>query len=194
MQFPSIILASASPRRAELLRAAGIDFHVRIADVDETLRPGEAPRDYVTRLAREKATAVARAANSAVSSDVAVLGADTSVIFGAEILGKPRDPQDAARMLRLLGGAWHEVITGVCFIRGPHVFSNADLTRVKFAPLSEAEIEWYVSTGEPNDKAGGYAIQGYGSRFIERIEGNYANVVGLPVRTVYRMLEKIARL
>lgn len=186
----TIILASASPRRSELLRAAGIDFTVRVADVDETPLPNEPPRDYVRRLARDKASAVA----ARVESGAAVLGADTSVIFGAEILGKPRDREDARQMIERLSGAWHEVITGVCLRQGGRVLTEADVTRVKFAPLSAAEIEWYVSTDEPNDKAGAYAIQGYGSRFIERIEGNYTNVVGLPVQMVYRMLHELALL
>jgi septum formation protein len=187
MSQPTIILASASPRRAKLLRAAGVDFTVRVADVDETPLAGELPHDYVTRLAREKAAVVAREAGPGA----AVLGADTSVIFGSEILGKPADAEDARRMLRKLAGGWHEVITGVCLIAGGREMTEAAVTRVKFAPLGGAEIEWYVSTGEPDDKAGGYAIQGYGSRFVERIEGNYSNVVGLPVQLVYRMLREV---
>jgi septum formation protein len=190
MTQPPIILASASPRRAELLRAAGVEFVVRVADVDETPLHGEQPQPYVLRLARAKAAAVARRSEAGA----VVLGADTTVVFGSEILGKPADDEDARRMLRKLGGAWHEVITGVCLARGTREVTAAEVTRVKFAPLSESEIEWYVSTGEPKDKAGAYAIQGYGSRFVERIEGNYANVVGLPVQAVYQMLRELLKL
>ncbi|HYE76283.1 MAG TPA: Maf family protein [Blastocatellia bacterium] len=187
MNPPKIILASASPRRAELLRAAGIDFDIRVANVNETPLSNELPRDYVLRLAKDKACAVAR-----LSETVAVvLGADTTVVYQNEILGKPIDSNDARQMLSKLSGDWHEVITGVCLRRAGQVIAEADVTRVKFAPLSQAEIEWYVATQEPNDKAGSYAIQGYGSRFIERIEGNYSNVVGLPVQLVYRMLRQL---
>lgn len=176
-----LVLASASPRRAELLRAAGIEFTVRVADIDETIRPGESPGDYVLRLAREKALAVAQAGE-------VVLGADTTVVVGGEIAGKPVDAEDARRMLKLLSGQWHEVLTGVSLIRSDQIFSEVAVTRVKFADLAEAEIDWYVATGEPMDKAGAYGIQGHASRFVESIEGNYSNVVGLPVQMVYRML------
>jgi septum formation protein len=178
-----LILASASPRRAELLRAAGIDFIVRVADVDETQWRDEPPRDYVLRLSRAKAQAVAQAGEL-------VLGADTTVVINDETAGKPLDNDDAKRMLRALSGQWHEVLTAVSLVQGEGVMSDVEVTRVKFAPLSEAEIDWYVATGEPMDKAGAYGIQGYASRFVERIEGNYANVVGLPVQMVYRMLRE----
>jgi septum formation protein len=179
-----LILASASPRRAELLRAAGIDFIVRVADVDETQWPDEPPRDYVLRLSRTKAQAVAQ-------TDELVLGADTTVVINNETAGKPLNNNDAKRMLRALSGQWHEVLTAVSLVQGERVMSDVEVTRVKFAPLSEAEIDWYVATGEPMDKAGAYGIQGYASRFVERIEGNYANVVGLPVQMVYRMLREL---
>ncbi len=181
----TIILASASPRRADLLRAAGLEFTVRVADIDETQLPDESPRDYVTRLARQKAQAVAR-------PDETVLGADTTVVFktqgGNEIAGKPVDAEDARRMLRLLSGQWHEVLTAVALTNNDSVVSEVAVTRVRFAAMTEAEIDWYVETGEPFDKAGAYGIQGFASRFVEAIEGNYANVVGLPVQAVYRLL------
>ena len=179
-----LVLASGSPRRSELLRAAGIDFTVRVADVDETVLPNELPRDYVVRLSREKAQAVA----SEIGDGEIVLGADTTVVVLNEIAGKPIDENDARRMLRLLSGKWHEVLTGVSLVNDGKVTSDIALTRVKFAKLSEEEIDWYISTGEAMDKAGAYGIQGYASRFVERIEGSYSNVVGLPVQMVYRML------
>lgn len=183
MSTSRLILASASPRRAELLRAAGIEFSVRVADLDETPLPDENPSDYVLRLSREKAQAVAHPGDL-------VLGADTTVVVGDEIAGKPADVADARRMLQLLSGAWHEVLTGVSLVKETQVLSELARTRVKFGPLSDAEIDWYIATHEPFDKAGAYGIQGYASRFVEQIEGNYANVVGLPVQMVYRMLGK----
>jgi septum formation protein len=184
MTNPILILASASPRRAELLRAAGISFTVRVADIDETWRPGESPRDYVLRLAREKAAAVAQ-------GDELALGADTVVVIGGEVAGKPKDEADAERMLRALGGQWHEVLTGVCLLRGSESRADVATTRVKFAPLSDEEIQWYIASGEPADKAGAYAIQGLASLFVERIEGNYSNVVGLPVQMVYQLAREL---
>jgi septum formation protein len=179
-----LILASSSPRRAELLRAAGITFIVRAADVDETIRPHELPRDYVVRLSREKARAVAR-------DNELTLGADTTVVVNGEIAGKPVDAEDAERMLRALSGRWHEVLTGVTLARADQILSAIASTRVKFAQLSDAEINWYVSTGEPMDKAGAYAIQGYASLFVERIEGSYSNVVGLPVQLAYKLAQQM---
>ncbi|MGE0132875.1 MAG: nucleoside triphosphate pyrophosphatase [Blastocatellales bacterium] len=175
-----LVLASSSPRRAELLRAAGINFTIRAADIDEKVNPDELPRDYVLRLSREKARAVAR-------GDEIVLGADTTVVINGQIAGKPIDADDATRMLRALGGRWHEVLTGVTLTRAGKIVSDIASTRVRFAELSETEINWYVSTGEPMDKAGAYAIQGHASLFVERIEGSYSNVVGLPVQLVYRL-------
>lgn len=179
-----LILASSSPRRAELLRAAGIDFTIRSADIDEAIRPNEPPRDYVVRLSREKAHAVVR-------GDELALGADTTVVIDGEIAGKPVDAEEAGRMLRALSGRWHEVLTGVTLTRGDRIVSAVSSTRVKFAELSGAEIEWYVSTGEPMDKAGAYAIQGHASLFIERIEGSYSNVVGLPMQLTYELARRM---
>jgi septum formation protein len=179
-----LVLASASPRRAELLCVAGIRFTVRVADIDETILADESPEEYVLRLGREKAQAV-------VQSGEWVLGADTTVVVNGEIVAKPVDADDARRMLRLLSGQWHEVLTGVSLIGGGQVFSEVAVTRVKFAELTDAEIDWYVATGEPMDKAGAYGIQGYASRFVESIEGSYSNVVGLPVQMVYRMISSL---
>ncbi len=181
MTLPTIILASASPRRSELLCAAGINFTVRVANVDETQFPDEAPDMYVARLSRTKALVVAQ-------PDEIVLGADTTVVIGHETTGKPFDLADAMRMLRMLSGNWHEVMTGVSLVLNNEIKTEVVTTRVKFAAMSEAEIEWYANSGEPEDKAGAYAIQGLAARFIERIEGSYSNVVGLPIETVYRML------
>ena len=179
-----LILASSSPRRAELLRAAGIVFTVRAADIDETIGPNEPPRDYVARLSREKARAVVR-------GDELALGADTTVVINGEIIGKPADAEEAGRMLRALSGQWHEVLTGVTLARADRIVSAVSSTRVKFAELSDAEIKLYVSTGEPMDKAGAYAIQGRASLFVERIEGSYSNVVGLPVQLTYQLARRM---
>jgi septum formation protein len=179
-----VILASASPRRAELLRAAGIDFDVQPADVDESIGGGELPIEYVSRLAEAKGRLV-------YERDTArtVLAADTVVIVDAHILGKPGDEADARRMLRLLSDRKHEVLTAVSvFHPGEIVDTRVEVTSVEFAPLSESDIDWYVSSGEPMDKAGAYAVQGLASRFVTRIEGSYSNVVGLPVALVYQML------
>ena len=184
-----LVLASASPRRQELLRNAGIEFTALPADVDEVPLPGEGARDCAQRLAREKAGKVWRARQGDV-----VLGADTIVVVDGAILGKPVDYNDAARMLRLLAGRRHQVVTGVCLVRSNLVRSSEDTvvdcetTLVTMAELSDQEILDYVATGEPMDKAGAYAIQGIASRWIPRIEGDYSNVVGLPVARVYRML------
>jgi septum formation protein len=191
-----IVLASASPRRQELLRNAGIAFTVQPADITETPLAGESPRDCAERLAREKALAVFQG-----RAGDCVLGADTIVVVDGAILGKPREADDAARMLRMLSGRTHAVITGVCVVnpvaRGQwSVASKTDLltasetTLVTVCELSDKEIRDYVATGEPMDKAGGYAIQGIASRWIPRIEGDYSNVVGLPVALVYRMLRE----
>ncbi len=182
MTLTTIVLASASPRRSELLRAAGIPFTIRVANVDESLLCDEVPHDYVARLSRTKASAVAQ-------PNEIVLGADTTVVIGDEIAGKPVDIGDAERMLRLLSGNWHEVLTGVSLAHNAEVQTEVAVTRVKFATMSEAEIHWYAMSGEPDDKAGAYAIQGLASRFVERIEGSYSNVVGLPMEMIYRMLK-----
>jgi septum formation protein len=221
-----LVLASASPRRQELLRNAGIPFVVQPADIDETRRTGEVPRECAERLAREKALAVWRMRAKAAPPQAAqpqdvVLGADTIVVVDETILGKPADAKDAIRMLRLLSGRVHRVITGVCVVGpvdsgqspvaskiGPlnvsgriHEDSAADrspltaseTTLVTMNELSDEEIREYVATGEPMDKAGAYAIQGMASRWIPRIEGDYSNVVGLPVALVYQMLRRRRR-
>ncbi|MFZ0292673.1 MAG: Maf family protein [Candidatus Sulfotelmatobacter sp.] len=182
-----LILASASPRRQELLRNAAIPFAVRPADVDETPLAGESPRGCAERLAREKALKIARERPQDY-----VLGADTIVVIDQTILGKPRDSADAARMLRLLSGRSHEVTTGVCLVDpvAGDAEQASETTRVKMREISDEEIRDYVATGEPMDKAGAYAIQGITSRWIPSIEGDYSNVVGLPVALVYSMLKK----
>jgi|SRR5208283_944030 len=181
-----LILASASPRRAELLRNAAISFSVEPAHVQEQPFPNEKPVDYAQRLARDKAHAV-----YAHHPDSAMLGADTVVVVDEHLLEKPRDEHDAARMLRLLSARTHQVITGVCVVAPEFERSEAEITQVTFSPLSEDEIAYYVRTGEPMDKAGAYAIQGIASRWVERIEGCYFNVVGLPLPRVYRMLRAV---
>ena len=183
-----VILASASPRRAELLASAGYEFSVEIADVDETVLPGERPDLYVLRVARAKAREVAGRCRKSGS---AVLGADTTVVAGGEILGKPRNAAEASRMLKTLAGAVHEVLTGVVVIAGEVEKAEVVTTRVHLLPITVAEIEWYVRTGEPDGKAGAYAIQGRGARFVDWIEGSWSNVVGLPVATVARMLTAV---
>jgi septum formation protein len=177
-----LVLASQSPRRAEILRQAGIPFTTRIAPVDETPLPREKPEDYVRRLAEEKALAVEAA------PEETVLGADTTVVVGGEMLGKPMDAADARRMLEALAGRRHEVLTGICLRRGTARIRDCAVTQVWFGPMTPREIEDYVASGEPMDKAGAYAIQGLASKFIERIDGCYFNVVGLPVALVYRHL------
>ncbi len=181
-----LVLASASPRRQELLRNAGISFVVQAADIDETPLADENAEQCARRLAREKALAVAR-----LRPQDRVLGADTIVVVDGAILGKPRNGADAARMLRMLSGRTHEVITGVCIVEaGCEAKVASETTRVTMNELSDEEIREYVATGEPMDKAGAYAIQGMASRWIPRIEGDYSNVVGLPVALVYRMLRE----
>lgn len=189
-----LVLASASPRRQELLHNAGISFAVQAADIDESPLDGESAQACAERLAREKALAVWRSR----ASDV-VLGADTVVVVDGQMLGKPVDREDAARMLRILSGRVHTVITGVCLVKSgasgqgsragkPEYTVASETTLVTMTELSDQEIRAYVETGEPMDKAGAYAIQGRASRWIPRIEGDYSNVVGLPVALVYRML------
>jgi len=199
-----LVLASASPRRQELLRNAGIQFVVEPADVDETPLPDEGARHCAERLAREKALKVWR-----THPQDLVLGADTVVVVDGATLGKPRDAADAARMLRMLAGRTHEVITGVCMVQSvsspqsqvpslgsgsgggkpnPEARTSSEITLVTVSEISDQEIADYVRTGEPMDKAGAYAIQGRASRWIPRIEGDYSNVVGLPVGLVYRWL------
>ena len=180
-----LILASRSPRRAELLKAAGFSFEVLAADVDETPLPGEAPAAYVERLAIEKAKAVL-----ALRPAARVLGADTTVTIDNHILGKPVDEADAIGMLRKLSGKVHLVHTGVALVSARGVHSAVDTTRVWFHAMTDEDISWYVATGEPVDRAGAYAIQGFASRFIPRIDGSYSNVVGLPVAMVSSILKR----
>ena len=182
-----LILASASPRRADLLREAGIDIEVRPANVDESVAPGERPEIYVRRVAEAKGRAI-----SAQMPGRVVLAADTAVVVDTEILGKPTGPEDAERMLRLLSGRSHLVVSGVCLLMDgqPVADTEVEVTVVEFAGLSPAEIAWYVASGESMDKAGGYGIQGRASRFVTRIAGSYSNVVGLPIAVVYRMCTK----
>lgn len=193
-----LVLASASPRRQELLRNAGIAFAVHPANIPETRLPGELPKAYAERMAREKAEAVFR--RGLEKSDLEksglekfgpekfVLGADTIVLVDDEVLGKPRDAADATRMLRLLSGRSHRVITGVCLLGHGFADVRSETTMVEMRELRDDEIASYVASGEPMDKAGAYAIQGWASRWISKIEGDYFNVVGLPVSLVYRML------
>ncbi len=188
-ELPKLILASGSPRRAEILTAVGWKFEKEVADVDETEITGEKPEDYVRRLAQTKAETIAAKHKNAL-----VLGADTIVVIDNQIIGKPKDFEDARRMLRLLSGNWHEVLTGVALI---NVSENKyetrvslQKTRVKFAVLNDSEIDFLVEKGEPLDKAGAYAVQAQAALFIEEIRGDYWNVVGLPINLVYNLLNK----
>lgn len=183
MHLPKLILASGSPRRAEILNSVGWEFVKHIADVDESLLDGEKAEDYVVRLACEKAKAVATD-----FPDSIVLGADTTVVITDEILGKPVDMDDARRMLRLLSGNWHEVLTGVAVIENGVTRSSIQQTRVKFIEMSDEEIEFLALEGDPLDKAGAYAVQAQAALFIEKIDGDYWNVVGLPVSLVYELV------
>ncbi|MDQ6785661.1 MAG: Maf family protein [Acidobacteriota bacterium] len=215
LQLPKLILASGSPRRAEILRFVGWEFEKHVADIDESEFAGEKPEDYVRRLAHTKAQTVAEFYENAL-----VLGADTIVVIDEKIIGKPKDLEDARRMLRLLSGNWHKVLTGVALVKKERekgrneedeqiklvasdeqspkpktqnvIFGLADLqkTRVKFAELSDAEIELLIEKGEPLDKAGAYAVQAQAALFIEEIQGDYWNVVGLPINLVYRLVKE----
>jgi septum formation protein len=180
-----LVLASKSPRRQQILRDAGIPFVVRSLDVAELRGPDESPIRYVQRLAEQKAFAVP------IYASEVVLGADTVVVIDGQVLEKPLNAADAVRMLGLLSGREHEVITGICLRSDTRKIVDTATTRVRFVPLTREEIEVYVASGEPMDKAGGYAIQGLASKFIDRIEGCYFNVVGLPVALVYRHLKEI---
>jgi septum formation protein len=182
-----LVLASASPRRPDLLRAAGFDFGTFAADVDERVRPNESPAEYVQRLASEKSAA----ASTHVGRDVIVLGADTAVVVDGLILGKPRDDEESAGMLRQLSGRRHDVMTGISLRAGSRERRHVETTAVYFAMLSDEDVAWYVRSGEGRDKAGAYAIQGLASRFIPRIEGSYANVVGLPIAAVCELMRSI---
>jgi septum formation protein len=189
-----IVLASASPRRAELLRAAGYRFDTLIADFDERLRAGETPEQYVRRLATGKSgSALEMLVQTAGEvGDVLVLAADTAVVVNGTILGKPQNDREAASMLERLSGRTHRVLTGVSVRSQARESSRVEATAVEFKPLSREDIDWYVASGEGRDKAGSYAIQGLASRFIPRIDGSYSNVVGLPVATVHELVAEIA--
>lgn len=180
-----LVLASASPRRAEILRSLGLPFAVRPVDVSEDLRPGEGAEAAAARLAADKA-----AAGAVRDPGAWILAADTLVFLESDEapLGKPQDDAEAAAMLRRLAGREHGVVTAVTLRRGDTALALAEISRVRFAPLSEDEIAWYVATGEPRDKAGAYGVQGLGARFIEEIRGSFTNVMGLPARGVYRLL------
>jgi len=180
-----LLLASASPRRREILAGLGLRFTVRPADVVETPEPGEAAGDYVLRVARDKAAV----AGESATPGTLVLAADTEVVIDGEILGKPRDAEDAARMLRRLAGREHEVLTGLALAEpaSGREAAHVEISRVRFAPMIDAEIAWYVASGEPMDKAGAYAVQGLGALFVEAVIGSHSNVVGLPVHALYRL-------
>ena len=180
-----LVLASNSPRRREILTAAGFEFVVRVPGIAEERLPAEPPIQYVRRLAEQKACAVP------MNPGEIILAADTTVVVEDQLLEKPRDASDAARMLALLSGREHEVITGICLRSNTRTVVDAATTRIRFAALTPEEIDAYVASGEPMDKAGAYAIQGLASKFIERVEGCYFNVVGLPIALVYRHLKSI---
>jgi septum formation protein len=207
-----LVLASASPRRAELLRRAGFVFDTLVVDVDESVRPGETPSEYVRRLAMEKSacgldvlaglktrptTDIARTTNvgqdfGPASDDLVVLGADTAVVVDDAILGKPWDDASAAAMVRRLSGRAHEVLTGISLRAAGWELGRVIATTVELAAMTETDVGWYVKSGEGRDKAGGYAIQGLASRFVRRIDGSYTNVVGLPIAAVHELLAEIA--
>lgn len=184
----TIVLASGSPRRREILATLGIAFEVVPADIDETVLPGEAALDYVLRLARSKASAVAAGDGRRL-----VIAADTTVAIDGEILGKPADLREARSMARRLSGRTHQVHTGVAVACGDALIVDATTTDVTFSPLTDELIEWYVAQPEPYDKAGGYAIQGAGAAFVERVDGNVANVIGLPVPMLLRLAAAVGR-
>jgi septum formation protein len=186
-----LILASASPRRAEILRNAGIRFEIWSTDVDESRLDNESPGEYVRRLALAKALAAAEKTPD-LAADDPIIGADTVVVVDSAILGKPASSDDAKRMLRSISGSVHEVHTGLALLQtsGMQQRVAEEITRVHFAHLSDQEIEDYIATGEPFDKAGAYAIQGVGGRFVKRIEGCYFNVMGLPLARLWTLLRE----
>jgi septum formation protein len=190
MELPRLVLASSSPRRAEILATTGWQFEVLPVDLDESRHSDEDAVDYVRRLALAKAEQAARH-----SPHVTILGADTVVVIDEQILGKPRDEENARAMLGTLNGRWHKVLTGIALVNHSRSKTKVsyEVTEVKFADLSDDEIRWYVSTGEPMDKAGAYAIQGLGARFIEGIRGDYFNVVGLPLRLLYELVHEFTQ-
>jgi septum formation protein len=181
-----LILASGSPRRAELLTAAGFTFEAQPQQVDERVRSGEDPAEYVLRIALDKAARV-----ECRESGVVVLAADTTVVIDGRVLGKPADDRAATDMLKRLSGRTHDVLTAVVVRGNGRQLTDIERTRVRFLPLTDEEIAWYVASGEPRDKAGAYAIQGLAARFVDRIDGSCSNVVGLPIATVYRLLRAV---
>ena len=181
--LPKIILASGSPRRAEILTSVGWEFEKHVPDIDETEGEGEGPDDYVVRLAKEKASVIAAQFPEAI-----VLGADTTVVIDDQIIAKPNDLDHAREMLRMLSGRWHEVLTGVAVVENGALRTGLQRTRVKFAAMTEDEVDFLAREGDPLDKAGAYAVQAQAALFIEGIEGDYWNVVGLPVSLVYRLV------
>jgi septum formation protein len=186
-----LVLGSASPRRAELLKSAGFDFEVRTVDVDEQIHPVEAAADYVQRLARAKSAAVHDLLEGRHAPAVVALGADTVVVVDGEVLGKPANDFAAAAMLRRLSGRDHEVLTGVSLRRAGREIGSVERTVVSIARLSTQEQAWYVQSGEGRDKAGAYAIQGLASRFVTKICGSYSNVVGLPIAVVHELIREL---
>jgi len=188
IELPKIILASASPRRAELLRTVDWPYETFPVDIDETRRAAEKAIDYVQRLAREKANAAAT-----FRPESMIVAADTTVAVDEHILEKPTDESDAKRMLHLLNNRWHKVLTGVAVLDAEtrKTIVACEETEVKFARMNDEEVSWYVATGEPMDKAGAYAIQGLGVRFVKEIRGDYSNVVGLPVRLLYELISSL---
>ena len=183
IKLPRLVLASGSPRRSEIMTSVGWEFEKHVPDIDESERNGEPPEDYVTRLAREKAEVIAASHPNEI-----VLAADTTVVVAGQIVGKPLDLSDARRMISMLAENWHEVLTGIAVAKNGTIACDIQRTRVKFVPMSDAEIDFLVEMGDPLDKAGAYAVQAQAALFIERIEGDYWNVVGLPVSLVYRLV------
>lgn len=185
IELPKLVLASGSPRRAEIMNSVGWEFEKDVPDIDESELTGESPENYVQRLAREKAELIAARHPGRI-----VLGADTTVVIDEKIIGKPVDGEDARRMIEMLSGNWHEVLTGVAVAVDADVSVGLQRTRVKFSDMSAAEMDFLVKKGDPLDKAGGYAVQAQAALFIEGIEGDYWNVVGLPISLVYRMIAR----
>ena len=185
IKLPKLVLASGSPRRSEIMNSVGWEFTKDVPDIDEAERTGETPEDYVRRLAKEKAETIARSHPGEI-----VLAADTTVVIGTQLIGKPKDLADARRMLEMLSGNWHEVLTGIAVMKNGAVELGLQRTRVKFARMSGAEVDFLVEKGDPLDKAGAYAVQAQAALFIEGIEGDYWNVVGLPIGLVYEMVVK----
>ena len=188
LELPPLVLASGSPRRSEILTSVGWEFTKSVPDIDESERNGESPEDYVQRLADEKASAV-----SHLFSGSLILAADTTVVVNDAMLAKPVDIDDAKRMLRMLSGRWHDVLTGIAVYWNGSISGAMERTGVKFNEMSEQEITFLAEKGDPLDKAGAYAVQAQAALFIEQIRGDYWNVVGLPVNLVYRTIREILR-